>query len=107
MKKILVTLGAISFCFYAQATLADDTRLAHGKELFKGGAQPIACAVCHTLADAETEGTIGPNLDELKPDEERIRKALLEGMGAMPSFEDMEEDDREAIIEYLLSAIEE
>lgn len=107
MKKILVTLGAISFCFYTQVSLADEPRLVHGKELFIGGAQPIACALCHTLDNAGTTGTIGPNLDELKPDEERIRRALLEGMGAMPSFEEMEEDDREAIIEYVLSAIKE
>ena len=31
---------------------------AHGKELFKQ-----KCASCHTLADAGTQGTIGPNLD--------------------------------------------
>ena len=30
----------------------------HGKELFKQG-----CGSCHTLADAGTTGTIGPNLD--------------------------------------------
>ncbi len=32
---------------------------AHGKTLFQK-----SCASCHTLADAKTQGTIGPNLDD-------------------------------------------
>jgi mono/diheme cytochrome c family protein len=32
---------------------------AHGKTLFVK-----ACASCHTLADAKTQGTVGPNLDD-------------------------------------------
>jgi mono/diheme cytochrome c family protein len=39
---------------------------AHGKQLFttpaKAGA--LACASCHTFADAKSQGTIGPNLDD-------------------------------------------
>lgn len=31
---------------------------------------------------------------------------MLEGMGAMPSFDAMDEDDIEAVIAYLVSAIE-
>jgi mono/diheme cytochrome c family protein len=39
---------------------------AHGKELFMTPAKPgdLACASCHTLADAKSQGTIGPNLDD-------------------------------------------
>ena len=48
-------------------------------------------------------GAIGPDLDELKPDADRIRKAMMDGMGAMPSFADsLEESEREAIIEYVV-----
>ena len=31
------------------------------------------CATCHTLADAGATGSVGPNLDDLKPDEETSR----------------------------------
>jgi mono/diheme cytochrome c family protein len=38
----------------------------HGKQLFLQAATPSspACASCHTLADAKSTGTIGPNLDD-------------------------------------------
>jgi mono/diheme cytochrome c family protein len=38
----------------------------HGKQLFLQPAMPSspACASCHTLADAKSTGTIGPNLDD-------------------------------------------
>ena len=35
-----------------------------GKAIFASGAEP-ACGSCHTLADAGTNSTIGPNLDEV------------------------------------------
>ena len=39
----------------------------HGKVLFKA-----KCAACHTLANAKTQGTIGPNLDDaFGPDKEQ------------------------------------
>ncbi|AVL70163.1 MULTISPECIES: c-type cytochrome [Oligella] len=104
MKQLLVALGTLIVSFSSVTAFADEARLERGKELFISSAQPIPCAICHTLNDAGTTGTIGPNFDELKPDAERIRRTMLEGMGAMPSFEDMDEDDREAVIEYLVSA---
>jgi mono/diheme cytochrome c family protein len=50
-----------------------------GKSLFAG-----TCGGCHTLKDAGTSGTFGPNLDELKPDEATVTKAIATGPGAMP-----------------------
>ena len=39
---------------------------AHGKQLFLQSAKPSepSCASCHTLADAKSQGTVGPNLDD-------------------------------------------
>ncbi|HET7862999.1 MAG TPA: cytochrome c, partial [Burkholderiaceae bacterium] len=45
-----------------------------------------ACAVCHTLRDAGATGTVGPVLDELKPDAARVEAALRLGSGQMPSY---------------------
>lgn len=42
------------------------------------------CGGCHTLADAGTGGSVGPNLDDLKPDEARVLAAIKEGPGSMP-----------------------
>lgn len=78
------------FCLAAFAALparaADDAdKLALGKKLFMQTAIP-ACAVCHTLKDAGASGAIGPVLDELKPDAQRVAKALRNGIGQMPSY---------------------
>jgi mono/diheme cytochrome c family protein len=53
-----------------------------GKTIFKTG----PCAGCHTLADAGTSGTVGPNLDQAKPPLSRVIDRLTNGKGAMPSF---------------------
>jgi cytochrome c6 len=37
---------------------------AHGKELFLAATGKGSCASCHTLADAKSTGTLGPNLDD-------------------------------------------
>jgi mono/diheme cytochrome c family protein len=37
---------------------------AHGKELFLATTPKGSCASCHTLADAKSKGTLGPNLDD-------------------------------------------
>lgn len=53
-----------------------------GKELF---AQ--TCGSCHTLADAETTGTVGPDLDALGPDAATVEAAIHNGgagSGTMP-----------------------
>jgi hypothetical protein len=42
------------------------------------------CGSCHTLADAKSSGTFGPNLDDLKPDEETVRTQIANGGGGMP-----------------------
>lgn len=64
---------------------ADPAQLVLGKQLFTTLAVP-ACAVCHTLKDAGSQGAVGPVLDEIKPDANRVVTALRNGVGAMPSF---------------------
>jgi mono/diheme cytochrome c family protein len=44
------------------------------------------CGACHTLAAAHSTGTVGPNLDELKPDYRAVTAQVTNGGAAMPSF---------------------
>lgn len=77
---------------------------AEGKKIFTQAAQPT-CALCHTLDDAGASGNIGPNLDELKPDAERVRRAVKEGFGNMPSFgESLSDAQIEAVSQYVARA---
>ena len=45
------------------------------------------CAVCHTLADAKSNGEIGPNLNQIKPDITSVISAVTNGIGVMPPYE--------------------
>lgn len=42
------------------------------------------CGSCHTLADAGTSGTTGPNLDQIKPDSALVLSTIKAGPGVMP-----------------------
>ena len=44
------------------------------------------CGGCHTLADAGTSGTVGPNLDDAAPDAARVVDRVTNGKGVMPPF---------------------
>jgi mono/diheme cytochrome c family protein len=44
------------------------------------------CGGCHTLAAAHSSGTVGPNLDQLKPDYQAVTAQVTNGGGAMPAF---------------------
>ena len=52
-----------------------------GKAIFQAN-----CASCHTLKAAAATGTIGPNLDQLKPPLARVKHQVEVGGGVMPAF---------------------
>jgi cytochrome c6 len=45
-----------------------------------------SCGSCHTLANADAGGQVGPNLDDLKPDTATVARQVTNGGGGMPSF---------------------
>ena len=57
---------------------------AAGKQVFESA----GCVACHTLADAGSTGTVGPNLDDAKPPATLVVTRVTNGAGAMPSFKD-------------------
>jgi mono/diheme cytochrome c family protein len=52
-----------------------------GKAIFTAN-----CASCHTLKAAGATGTVGPDLDELAPDEATVEHQVINGGGPMPAF---------------------
>jgi mono/diheme cytochrome c family protein len=72
-----------------------------GKALFlKSG-----CTGCHTLADAKSTGTVGPNLDQAKPDYRLATARVTLGKGAMPSFKGQLTDQQIAdVASYVVKA---
>ncbi len=83
---------------------ADDAaQMLLGKKLFTTAVP--ACAVCHTLKDAGAEGAVGPVLDEIKPDANRVARALRDGLGNMPSYKaSLSEDQIAALARYVSRA---
>jgi mono/diheme cytochrome c family protein len=74
---------------------------AEGKQIFTQ-----SCGTCHTLGDAGTNGTVGPNLDQLSPDAARVQSAIENGgagTGAMPA-NIVTGQEAEAVAEYVASA---
>jgi len=54
-----------------------------GKAVFTGSA---GCTGCHTLKDAGSTGTVGPNLDQAMPPASLVIDRVTNGKGVMPSF---------------------
>jgi cytochrome c6 len=76
-----------------------------GEKLFTEEANP-PCGLCHRLNAAQSTGTIGPNLDTLKPDRDKIKRAVKNGVGNMPPYGDSLSDaEIEAVSEYVAKAI--
>ena len=72
---------------------------AHGKQLFVQ-----KCGSCHTLKDAGTNGTIGPNLDALKPPFATVKNQVIHGGAAMPAFKGILMDAQiTAVAKYVAS----
>lgn len=71
-----------------------------GKEIFT----TVGCQNCHTLADAGTTGTVGPNLDDAKPPKALVIDRVTNGKGAMPSFKSsLDPQQIQAVAEYVSS----
>jgi len=63
------------------------------------------CTGCHTLADAGSTGTVGPVLDQVKPDYRRATARVTLGKGQMPSFKGQLSDQQIAdVAAYVVKA---
>ena len=75
---------------------------AAGKDVFLSAG---GCGSCHTLADAGTTGTVGPNLDAASPSAELAVDRVTNGAGVMPPFKDtLSEQQIQDVAAYVSSA---
>ena len=97
-RKILL----ISLLLIFSSSALTDSKFELGLEVFNNKAQ---CGVCHTLQAAETEGQIGPNLDQLKPTISRIISTVTNGIGVMQAWEGILTDEEiEAVAYYVFNS---
>ena len=70
-----------------------------GKDVFLNKAN---CAACHTLAEAGSNGQIGPNLNQIKPNMMRVISVVKNGIGIMPPLEGLlSTQEIEAVAHYV------
>ena len=98
LKKILLILQFLTFF---SPVFADD-KMVLGLDIYNNKAQ---CGVCHTLQATGSIGTIGPNLDQLKPSIPQIIYAVTNGIGVMQAWEGILTDEEiEAVAYYVFNS---
>jgi sulfite dehydrogenase len=102
MKRALLVAAfvAVAASIAAHAADGDGSDAVEGRRLFTKATVP-PCALCHTLKDAGSTAEIGPSLDELKPDPERIAKAIRAGTGVMPAYPTLSDKDVQVLARYV------
>ncbi len=107
-KKLQLTLYInlillIILSLNTQKLLADEV-FEKGREIFL---EQGTCASCHTLNDAGSQANIGPNLNEIRPDLNRVIIAVTNGIGVMPSFDGiLTTDEINSVAHYVDTATE-
>ena len=83
--RIFIIFSVIILLSFSLTTdlKADSEKMVLGLDIFNNKAM---CSSCHVLKAAGSTGTIGPDLDDLKPLEEQVRDVVTEGLGVMPAF---------------------
>jgi cytochrome c6 len=102
-RFLLAGVAAVSPLAASAASAQDAADAELGKRVFTAEAEP-PCGLCHALADAGATGKIGPSLDQLKPTEQRVRAAVSDGVGAMPAYETLSEEEIAAVARYVATA---
>ena len=65
------------------------------------------CGGCHTLEAAGSSGSVGPNLDDSKPDHALVVDRVTNGSGAMPAFDDeLDEKQIQDVAAYVVASTE-
>ena len=82
MKKLFLNFfGSLIFLIFSSIIQSNADELFNkGKEVFLGAGN---CAACHMLSDAGSNAMVGPNLNEIRPDIQRIIMAVRNGIGAV------------------------
>ena len=101
MKKLFLNFF-VAFLFLILSSLTQvnaDELFNKGKEVFLGVGN---CAACHMLSDAGSNAMVGPNLNEIRPDIQRILMAVRNGIGVMPAMEGiLSNEEIEAVAHYV------
>lgn len=90
---------ASAFASAEGAAALSDEEVAKGRQLFTDN----GCNACHTLADADAAGSVGPAFDGNPAlDKGHAAMVIANGQGPMPSFSWLGDEDIDLIAAYIV-----
>jgi mono/diheme cytochrome c family protein len=99
--------GGASSSSSSSASTSTSTSTAGGTENASAEGKTVFtqnCKGCHTLKDAGATGSVGPNLDDLKPPKATVVRQVNNGGGPMPAFKGKLSDAQiDAVATYVSS----
>ena len=101
LKFLLITLFVLSVSNFK--SFADEAMMKKGLEIFN---ETAACAACHVLKAAGSNGNIGPNLDTVTMTVESVVEMVTYGLGVMPAFgegEILTKEEIEVVSKYVVN----
>ena len=104
MKKKIIFIIYYIFIFniFLYKNINANDLFDKGKQIFLGDGN---CAACHALKDANSNGNIGPNLNEIKPDISRVLLAVTNGIGVMPAYQgQLSDEEINAVAIYVVES---
>ena len=91
--------GSLAVAPEQAATTLTAEQVTKGRQLFTDN----GCTACHTLADANASGSVGPAFDgNANLDKAHAVSVITNGQGAMPSFGWLGEEDIDLIAGYVV-----
>jgi len=103
VKKLIINFSKFLFLSIILLSIFNqvksDEKYDIGKKIFL---EQGNCAACHTLLDAGSDGNIGPNLNEIRPDFMRVIATVTNGIGVMPAYQgELSAEEIEAVAYYV------
>jgi len=99
MQKKSILIIFTFFILFFERSMSDEI-FETGKKIFL---EEGNCATCHRLSDAGSKGNIGPNLNEIRPEINRVIAAVTNGIGVMPAYEGLLTEDEIKSVSYYVS----
>jgi len=94
-----VPLAAFAAGDEPAAPALSEAQLTKARQMFVDN----GCVACHTLADANAAGTVGPSFDgDANLDKGHAVQVITNGQGPMPSFGWLGEEDIDLIAAYVV-----
>lgn len=94
------TMAVLTALLLMSCSAQAQTPAEEGQKIFNEKSNP-ACAQCHTLKHADAWGESGPILDDLKPTEAMVIKAVKNGIGQMPAFNKLTDAQIKLVAKYV------